>query len=65
MRFGMALPTPKNGTFFATPAELREWFEANHETAPDLWVGYHTKRTGRTVKPWGSSFNPNHDGMTS
>ncbi len=39
-------------TFFATPAELRTWFEANHDTAAELWVGYHKKRTGRPSITW-------------
>ena len=34
--------------FFATPAELRAWFEANHETEPELFVGYFKKHTGKT-----------------
>jgi len=46
------MPTPHNVTFFATPAELRAWFEANHETAAELWVGYHQKRTGRPTVTW-------------
>jgi len=46
------LPKPENVIFFATPAELRAWFEANHETAAELWVGYHRKRTGLTSITW-------------
>ena len=46
------MPTPKDVRFFATPAELRVWFEANHETAPELWVGYHRKHTGRVSITW-------------
>ena len=34
-------------TFFATPAEFRAWLEAHHETATELWVGFHKKATGR------------------
>jgi uncharacterized protein YdeI (YjbR/CyaY-like superfamily) len=37
--------------FFATPAELREWFEQRHDTEPELIVGYWKKSTGKpTVK---------------
>jgi uncharacterized protein YdeI (YjbR/CyaY-like superfamily) len=37
--------------FFATVAELREWFERNHETEPELQLGYYKKAAGRpTVK---------------
>ncbi len=46
------MPTPKNVRFFATPAELRAWFEANHDTATELWLGYHKKRTGRPSVTW-------------
>jgi len=46
------LPKPENVIFFATPAELRAWFEANHETAAELWVGYHRKRSGLTSITW-------------
>jgi uncharacterized protein YdeI (YjbR/CyaY-like superfamily) len=46
------LPTPKNVTFFETPAQLRAWFEKNHATADELWLGYHRKRTGRPSVTW-------------
>ena len=38
--------------FFASPAELRDWFDANHETAAELWLGYHKKATGRPTVTW-------------
>jgi uncharacterized protein YdeI (YjbR/CyaY-like superfamily) len=34
--------------FFATPAELRAWFEQHHEGAPELLVGYYKKSAGRS-----------------
>ena len=34
--------------FFDTAAGLRSWFEANHETAPEIFVGYWKKGTGHT-----------------
>jgi len=46
------MPTPENVRFFETPAELRAWFEANHDTATELWLGYHRKRTGRPSVTW-------------
>jgi len=46
------LPTPENVIFFETPAELRAWFEKNHATAGELWLGYHRKRTGRPTVTW-------------
>ena len=49
---GKALPKPDNVIFFATPAQLRAWFEANHDSAAELWVGFHRKRTGRPSISW-------------
>ncbi|TMF69247.1 MAG: hypothetical protein E6I17_06960 [Chloroflexi bacterium] len=46
------MPTPRDVIFFETPAELRAWFEANHDTATELWLGYHRKRTGRASVSW-------------
>ena len=46
------MPTPNNVIFFAKPGELRAWFRANHETASELWVGYHKKKTGRPSITW-------------
>jgi len=46
------VPTPHDVVFFTTPAELREWFQANHETATELWVGSHRKRSGRPSITW-------------
>src|SRR2546428_5701181 len=46
------MPTPRDVVFFETPAELRAWFEANHDTATELWLGYHRKRTGRASVSW-------------
>lgn len=33
--------------FFATAAELRVWFEQHHDSAPELFVGYWKKSTGK------------------
>lgn len=38
--------------FFETPAEFRAWLEANHETATELWVGFHKKATSRPSITW-------------
>ena len=46
------MPTPRDVIFFESQAQLRAWFEANHETAAELWVGYHRKRTGRASITW-------------
>jgi uncharacterized protein YdeI (YjbR/CyaY-like superfamily) len=34
--------------FFDSPAEMREWLEANHETADELWVGLYKKGATRS-----------------
>jgi uncharacterized protein YdeI (YjbR/CyaY-like superfamily) len=38
--------------FFETPAKFRAWLKANHETATELWVGFHKKATGRPSMIW-------------
>src|SRR6476661_1893815 len=43
---------PHDVMFFATPAELRAWFDANHLTADELWLGYYRKATGRPSVAW-------------
>jgi len=45
-------PDPDDVLFFTTTDELREWFDANHQTAEELWLGYHKKRTGRPTISW-------------
>ena len=34
-------------TFFATPAELRAWFEENRESSQELWVGFYKRASGK------------------
>jgi uncharacterized protein YdeI (YjbR/CyaY-like superfamily) len=43
---------PDDPVYFESPAALRDWLEANHETATELWVGYHKKATGRPSLSW-------------
>ena len=43
---------PHDVQFFATPAELRDWFDANHETAAELWLGQYKKASGRPTVGW-------------
>jgi uncharacterized protein YdeI (YjbR/CyaY-like superfamily) len=43
---------PHDIRFFASPDDLREWFDANHETADELWLGYWKKATGRPSLTW-------------
>ena len=39
-------------TFFETSADLRAWLEANHDSADELWVGFHRKATGQPSITW-------------
>jgi uncharacterized protein YdeI (YjbR/CyaY-like superfamily) len=49
------MPTPTGVMFFRTPAELRQWFRANHRTAAELWVGYYRKHAGKPSITWPES----------
>ena len=49
------MPTPTSVTYFESPAELRRWFKKNHATAPELWVGFYKKGTGRPSVTWPES----------
>ena len=42
-------------TFFATPAELRAWFEANHASAKELLVGFYKRGSGKPSITWPES----------
>lgn len=41
--------------FFATPAAFREWLLQNHQTAPELFVGFYKKGSGRLSITWPES----------
>jgi uncharacterized protein YdeI (YjbR/CyaY-like superfamily) len=43
---------PPDPLVFETPAELRDWFDANHETASELWLGSYKKATGKPSVQW-------------
>jgi len=45
-------PTPHDVQFLVTPDELRDWFDANHETATELWLGYFKVSSGRAGLTW-------------
>ena len=51
----MAKLEPTDIRFFATPAELRDWFDANHATAPELWLGQYKKASGRPSVGWAAA----------
>jgi uncharacterized protein YdeI (YjbR/CyaY-like superfamily) len=46
------VPAPHDVTFFESQGDLREWFVQNHTTASELWVGFHTKQSGRPTISW-------------
>jgi uncharacterized protein YdeI (YjbR/CyaY-like superfamily) len=45
-------PRPHDVRFFSSPDELRDWFDANHATATELWLGHYRKSTGRPTIAW-------------
>jgi uncharacterized protein YdeI (YjbR/CyaY-like superfamily) len=42
-------------TFFATPAKLRAWFEAQHETEKEVLVGFYKTASGKKSITWPES----------
>jgi uncharacterized protein YdeI (YjbR/CyaY-like superfamily) len=48
----LAPTPPSDPTYFESPAALRDWFEANHESAGELWVGQYRKASGRSTVTW-------------
>jgi uncharacterized protein YdeI (YjbR/CyaY-like superfamily) len=42
-------------TFFETPAAFARWLRRNHRTAPELWIGYYKRATGRPSLTWPES----------
>ena len=46
---------PINPRYFGTPAEWRAWLEEHHTTAPELWVGFHKRGSGRPSITWPES----------
>ena len=51
-RDAMVKLVPHDVRFFASPAELRDWFDANHEAAAELWLGQYKKASGRPTVTW-------------
>jgi uncharacterized protein YdeI (YjbR/CyaY-like superfamily) len=43
---------PPDPIYFETPEQLRDWFDANHATADELWIGHWKKSTGRPSLSW-------------
>jgi uncharacterized protein YdeI (YjbR/CyaY-like superfamily) len=43
---------PPDPIYFESPAALREWFDANHQTATELWIGQYRRAAGRPTVTW-------------
>jgi uncharacterized protein YdeI (YjbR/CyaY-like superfamily) len=41
------MSTPPKVTFFTSQTQFRTWLERNHAKAPELWVGFYKRRSGR------------------
>jgi uncharacterized protein YdeI (YjbR/CyaY-like superfamily) len=49
------MTAPTNIKFFKTSADLRKWFEKNHQTAKEQWVGYYKAGSGKQSITWSES----------
>ena len=38
--------------YFTSPQEFYEWLEENHETADEVYVGFHKQHTGKRAMSW-------------
>ncbi len=38
--------TPREATFFDSPADFRRWLEEHHASEQELWIGYHKRTSG-------------------
>ena len=39
-------------TFFATPADFRQWFDEHHESEKELLVGFYKKDSDKPSITW-------------
>jgi uncharacterized protein YdeI (YjbR/CyaY-like superfamily) len=46
---------PPKPAFFPTPADFRDWFEANHDKSRELLVGFYKKDSGKPSITWPES----------
>ena len=51
----MAGTSHTDAVFFASPLEFRHWLLEHHESARELWVGFHKKATARPSLTWPQS----------
>jgi uncharacterized protein YdeI (YjbR/CyaY-like superfamily) len=45
----MNRPTREQVAVFPSQAAFRSWLESNHDSTPELWVGYYRKASGKTA----------------
>jgi uncharacterized protein YdeI (YjbR/CyaY-like superfamily) len=45
----MGRPARAQVSVFRDQAAFRKWLESNHDSAPELWVGYYRKGSGKTA----------------
>jgi uncharacterized protein YdeI (YjbR/CyaY-like superfamily) len=38
--------------YFASPQEFYDWLEEHHETADEVYVGFHKQHTGKRAMSW-------------
>jgi uncharacterized protein YdeI (YjbR/CyaY-like superfamily) len=48
-------PTREQVALFATAGDFRDWLDANHATAPELFVGYYRAGSGKTAMTYPES----------
>lgn len=48
----IARPTRDQVLVFETPRQLRAWFEMNHETATEAFIGYYRRGVGKPSTTW-------------
>jgi uncharacterized protein YdeI (YjbR/CyaY-like superfamily) len=48
----LAAAAASKAIFFETPADLRDWLDAHHQTADELFVGSWKKSTGKRCLTW-------------
>ena len=48
----MGIKRPDDPIYFTSPDELRDWFDANHQTATELWHGSYKKAAGKPTVTW-------------
>jgi len=41
--------------FFKTPADLRKWFEKNHDKVAEQWIGFYKRDSGKPSITWPES----------